>query len=355
MGTVQDMMTLALAAVVSAPSDADYELWRRPPYPTPPGWVAFQSAAFEALHERLDRGGADPFMTCRLYEPERTFVDSASRLVSGTRMFEPFDTVCHLLAGGIVSVGDVHTIIEALDVESLNRAHLQRAIVYRCLADGDVDQAAIEADSVWLGDQVWVGWRALGSHYAAAGDAKSLFGLWRRYEAGKERDQMARLKRTLVSTVAGEQGWRAALDLATDKRLGPAYAGVAFEPLAKSGDVDGLLELFDRADGLDAVAELTRLDLLVEALCASSDPNPLLDHPHLGEILARVIAIDPATSKAVMRQRDQLLFSLWPAIGEAATLQRVRAAVRTPSYRRELKRLPRDVPSAPRSPQSRES
>jgi len=44
-----------------------------------------------------------------------------------------------------------------------------------------------------------------------------------------------------------------------------------------------------------------------------------------------------------MRWRDGELFGLWPAFGEQATLDRVRAAVRTPQYRRELKVLARDL------------
>ncbi|MFE3190846.1 hypothetical protein ACFXHA_17680 [Nocardia sp. NPDC059240] len=37
------------------------------------------------------------------------------------------------------------------------------------------------------------------------------------------------------------------------------------------------------------------------------------------------------------------LFALWLAIGEHKTLDRIRKAIRTPSYRRDLTVLPRDL------------
>jgi hypothetical protein len=62
-----------------------------------------------------------------------------------------------------------------------------------------------------------------------------------------------------------------------------------------------------------------------------------------GGIVDRIIAVDLATDKATMRWRDAELFALWPAYGEQATLDRVRAAARTPRYRRDLMVLARDT------------
>jgi hypothetical protein len=68
---------------------------------------------------------------------------------------------------------------------------------------------------------------------------------------------------------------------------------------------------------------------------------PARNHPYLNDLVDRIIAVDPSTDRAAMRTRDWLLFSLWPAMGEKATLDRVRKAIRTPQYKRELKLLPR--------------
>lgn len=71
--------------------------------------------------------------------------------------------------------------------------------------------------------------------------------------------------------------------------------------------------------------------------------DPERNHPALDGIVDRIIAVDPGTDRATMRARDGLLFHLWPAMGEQATLDRVRKAVRTPTIRRELTTLPRNL------------
>ncbi|WP_280249313.1 hypothetical protein [Nocardia abscessus] len=71
--------------------------------------------------------------------------------------------------------------------------------------------------------------------------------------------------------------------------------------------------------------------------------NPQDDHPMLGSVVDRLIAVDPVVDKATMRRRAGKLFGLWPAIGEQATLDRVRKTVLTPSYRRELTVLARNL------------
>ncbi|GAA3277645.1 hypothetical protein GCM10020218_026850 [Dactylosporangium vinaceum] len=146
------------------------------------------------------------------------------------------------------------------------------------------------------------------------------------------------LKRRLVEGVARATGWEAALTLTADKRLGPAFARHAFT--AFGADVDGLRRVLA---GVGALPELDQLALLAEAVRQAAGKDPASDHPYLPELVDRIIAVDPATDRATMRSRDWLLFSLWPAMGEQATLERARRAIRTPQYKRELHRLPRDV------------
>jgi hypothetical protein len=83
--------------------------------------------------------------------------------------------------------------------------------------------------------------------------------------------------------------------------------------------------------------------LLSRAVRAAAGHNPERDHPLLPGIVDRIIAVDPTTDKTTMRWRDAELYGLWPAYGEQATLDRVRAAVRTPQYRRDLKTLARNL------------
>jgi hypothetical protein len=212
----------------------------------------------------------------------------------------------------------------------------RRQLVRNSLAAGDLAAAARHAAA--MGSNAWVGHREIGAAHATAGDAAAFFAGWKSYNAREARNRIADLKRTLVSAVAGRQGWQAALAVTKDKRIGPDFALYAFDAEA---DVDGLLALF----GGDAAGVLTQADelvVLVRAVCAATPRNPDRDHPRLAEIVDRIITVEPST-KDTMRWRDGQLFRLWPAIGEQPTLDRVRKAVRTPSIKRELKVLARDL------------
>jgi hypothetical protein len=90
---------------------------------------------------------------------------------------------------------------------------------------------------------------------------------------------------------------------------------------------------------LSDLSEFAKIQLLLDALCAKTPCPPQADPTELDEIIARIIAIDPTVSKQQSRSRDFLLLECWPLIGEEATLKRVRAAVRAPIYKRELKGL----------------
>jgi hypothetical protein len=142
----------------------------------------------------------------------------------------------------------------------------------------------------------------------------------------------------LVTGTARAAGWRAALAASEDPRVGPGFARFAFCTL----DIEDLRRVLT-GEAAGVLSETDELTVLADAVRIASGHNPGHDHPHLAEIVDRIIAVDPATDKATMRWRDAELFGLWPAFGNQATLDRVRAAVRTPRYRRELKLLPRNV------------
>lgn len=238
--------------------------------------------------------------------------------------FDFADAACVLLAAGELDDADVEALAEFLP----SYCGIRRQQVLNRLAAGDLAGArAAATDSVACRD--------IGAWLADRGDAAEFFGDWKRYEAGRDRHGMADLRRRLVAGVAANAGWQAALAVAGDKRIGPAFARYAFSFVT---DLDEL-----RGAVAGVLSELDELSVLARAVRKASGHNPERDHPLLGEIVDRIIAIDPTTDKATMRWRDGELFGLWPAYGDQATLDRVRAAVRTPRYRRELTVLARDL------------
>jgi hypothetical protein len=254
------------------------------------------------------------------------------------------DMICLLLAGGLIPVGTARQAAEA-SAYRLAPRFLQRAIVYRHLADGDVEAAKAACDDPVWSDDAWVGWRAVGEHFAAAADSKAFLALWPRYQAKQERAWVDDMRRSLVVAVSRAFGWREAAALTGDKRIGGrghvhGMLYVALTPLTEAGCTGQLRRLFDEPDLAD-LGEFGRLQLLVDTLNAGMSKPAQTDHPELGEVLARIIAIDPAVSKEQSRLRDWLLLDCWPLIGEQATLKRLRAAIRAPAYRREVSRLAR--------------
>lgn len=240
------------------------------------------------------------------------------------RRFDFADAACVLLAAGELDDADVEALAEFLP----SYCGIRRQQVLNRLAVGDLAGArAAATDSM--------AFRDIGAWLADRGDAAEFFGDWKRYEAGRDRHGMADLRRRLVAGVAANAGWRAALAVTGDKRIGPAFARYAFSFVT---DLDEL-----RGAVAGVLSELDELSVLAGAVRQASGHNPVRDHPLLGEIVDRIIAVDPTTDKATMRWRDGELFGLWPAYGDQATLDRVRAAVRTPRYRRELTVLARDL------------
>jgi hypothetical protein len=354
---------LALEAIGTLPSPEEEEAASRPPYPMPACKAMFLPVAREALRHRLEQGGADPMCSTRLFGRARKFSDAArvelANAVGPAGDFEKqllrhrlvdsdvCDMICLLLAGGLIPVDTAHEAVAA-SAYGLAPRFLQRAIVYRHLGDGDVESAKAACDdSVW-GDEAWVGWRSVGEYFAAVADAKSFLALWPRYQARQERDWMDDMRRSLVIAVSRACGWREAVALTRDKHIGNkghihGMLYVALTPLAESGDTGPLRRLFDEPVLAD-LGEFGRLQLLVDAMKAGMSRPAQTDPPELGEVLARVIAIDPTASKQQSRQRDWLLLDCWPLVGEPATLKRLRAAIRAPLYRREISRLAKDIP-----------
>jgi hypothetical protein len=253
------------------------------------------------------------------------------------------DAVCLLLAGGVISVATVERAIEVC-ARRLAPPWMQRAIVYRLCADGELDAAMRAADSEIFGDEGWVGWRAVGDCLAREGEAAKFLKLWPKYKAVHRRDAIDDMRRALVDGVSRKQGWRAAVELTHDKRMNAkshlnSLIYVALVPVAEGGDVramDRLLEV-EELPGLD---DLARLQLLIDSMEASypkvGEPGRDADHPDLAWVLERIVAIDPKVSKEQLRRRDWLLVDLWSVIGDPATLKKVRGAIRAPMWKREL-------------------
>src|SRR5262245_30714124 len=293
-----------------------------------------------ALRERLDSDGPDPMGSYRLYDAAQPFTDRAQVALKRrppAAGFEVLDTICLLLSGGLIAVQTAEMVRGLL--AGSGAAFVHRAIVYRHLGDGDTDRAGLSADHPAMGEDTWVAWRAVGEHYAAGADAARFLAACLKYNARKVRDWIDRMRRTLVMAVSRTRGWREAVALTGDKRIGTGHKVDALAPIAATGDTAELSRLFATEPDLAALGELTKLGLLIDAMLA--DPARPLDddHPQLAGLLARLIAVDPTVSKEQMRTRDWLLFSCWPVIGRPETLKAVRAAVRTPNLRRELAQL----------------
>ncbi|GAA3453606.1 hypothetical protein [Dactylosporangium matsuzakiense] len=323
----------ALIQGLTAPvSEAQRAAYASPPYPTPPTLVAPRASVLGELEARLPADGDGPMTVTRVLGPVQPY-----RLqVRSLRRPGPFrfaDAACALLAVGAVTDDGAETLRPHLPPS----CGIGRQQVLNRLAADDITGASAAADRI-EGGTGWKGHRDIAAALADRGDAAGFFAGWKRCAPAKDRHGLADLKRRLVEGVARASGWEAALALTADKRLGPAFAMHAFT--AFGADVDGLRRVLA---GVGALPELDQLTLLAEAVRQAAGKDPASDHPYLPELVDRIIAVDPATDRAIVRTRDWLLFSLWPAMGEQATLERARKAIRTPQYKRELHRLPRDV------------
>ncbi|RZS43575.1 hypothetical protein EV193_102555 [Herbihabitans rhizosphaerae] len=289
------------------------------------------------LESRLPTDGDGPLTVTRIHGTPVAYRGVVRSLGKPDR-FDFGDATCALLAVGALDDTDVDALIEHVP----SYCGVRRQQVLNRLAAGDLAGARAAADLIADG-RSWVGYRDIGTVLAERGDVDEFFGDWKRYVAGKDRDGMVVLKKKLITAVARDEGWQAALAVTKDKRVGSAFAKFAFAGFPAVGDVAGLRRVF-AGDATGVLSEIDQLSMLAQTVRAASGHNPDRDHPLLDEIVNRIIAVDPTTDKATMRWRDAELFALWPAFGERSTLDRVRAAIRTPRYRRELTKLPREFP-----------
>lgn len=331
---LSEIVRRALAAPIDG---AEEQAWRNRPYRTPTPWRELE-AALGAVVQDAPGDVADRLTVGGILVAPTRFGDAVRQ--GRARSFRAGHAVVLLLAAGALDVDDVDALAAGDVASGHTLAVWRRQLVLDALAAGDVDAATRAADAI--GEHTFMGHRDIGAFHAARGDAPAFFASWSRYHAATERVGMSRLKQQLVRGVAERDGWAAALTVVGDRRMGPKYAAEAFEAWAATGDVHGLFAVFD-GDAAGVLAELDELGLLVTALVAAAPRSPDSDVDGLSEVYARLRAIDPSVDKATMRRRDFLLSRLWPAIGEVATLKAVRATIRTPALRSELKRLARDV------------
>lgn len=324
-----------VVAGLTAPMTEDEEqAWRSPPYPTPANLAPIRDRLISELADRVLDGAEDggPPVATRVQSPV-TRLRSEARLAVRRDVFDVADAATVLLAAGAFDEDDIRLLLEHLP--SYSGFHLQ--LVRGEIAGGDLDRARARASTM---ERPWIGYRAVGAALAEAGDARGFFAEWKHYNSRQDRNGMVDLKRTLVSGVAKRDGWQAALKVVGDKRIGPDFTFYVFDGLP-SDDVDGRLRLF-AGDAAGVLTETDEVSLLARAVREASGWNPTHDHPALAGILDRILAVGP-DDKTTMRWRDGELFRLWPAIGEQATLDRVRKAVRTPNIKRELKVLARNL------------
>jgi hypothetical protein len=341
-----ELSALVSSAIAAQPSAEAIEAASNPPYPTPPHYAAFEKAARSALQIRFERGGRDPTCTTRLFERAQRFSDVVRLELTCAREFYVPDAICLLLAGGLIPVATVQEAIGALAPKTCAR-FLNRAIVYRLLADDNVEAAMTACGDPVMGDESWVCWRAIGEYHADRADVKSFLALWSKYGARQDRNWIDDMRRSLVIAVSKTHGWREAVLLTQNKRIGLngheyGMLYVALTPVAESGDTAALRRLFATEASLSDLSEIAQIRLLLNAMQINAPRPPQTDCPELDEVLARIIAVDPTVSKRQSRHRDWLLVDCWLFIGEEATLKRVRAAIRAPIYKRELKRLAKD-------------
>ena len=329
--TLLDVIVQGLTAPVTA---AEREAAAEPPYPVPAARVAPRERLIGELVARLPATGNGPLTVARALGTPRLYRHAVHSLCRPGR-FRFADAACVLLAVGALDSSDIDAVIPLLP----RTCGIRRQQVLNRLAADDLTGALEAADRI-PDDTSWAGHRDIAAVLADRGDVAGFFAGWRRYSASRNRDGMVGLKARLVAGVARAEGWPAALEVTGDKRIGPRFTQYAFS--AFGADVEGLSRVLT-GEAADVLSEIDELGVLAQALREATGKDPECNHPLLDQTVERIIAVDPATDKATMRARDGLLFSLWPAIGEQATLDRVRKAVRTPNLRRELTTLPRDL------------
>lgn len=335
-GPTRSLTSVLATALTYVRTDADREAADNPPYLLPAALrPARERVAAELDHRRVEALAETPVVT-RVLAPAQT-VPTATRFLLGDDDIDFPDAACVLLAAGALTLDEARTLVPL--VRGSRPTGLQRQIVVSCLTTGDLQQAHLEAEA--LAPQAWIGYRDIARWHARRAESTQALALWPKLASGKERHHMRTLRSELVQHVARVRGWRAALELTSDRRVGASFRTDALRGVAKTGDVELLTAILDDQAAAD-LDELDKLLLLVTAVVADSPRSPQLDHPRVGELVDRLVAVDPTIDRETMRTRDSLLSQLWPALGSPETLARVRRAVRTPGLRRELMVLPRD-------------
>jgi hypothetical protein len=337
----RSLVDVLVDALRYSPTPEESSAASSPPYRLPSYLIPHK----ERVLSELDAGLKGAPCTSRILAQVVPFSPDLARRSYGWHLWFD-DAACWLVASRRLSVSDAHAIIAA--VPSMNASGLRRQIVLTHLFDGEVDLAREEAERI--GEMAWAAYRDIGSHHASQGNVAAFFAEWRNYAAGKDRHQIDRMRRELVTSVARKDGWKAAVDLTGDKRVGPNHRIDAFRPWAATGDIEGMLQAFTSGEAVGVLTELDELTVLVDALRV--DPHRTeREHPRLPGLLDRIIAVDVTKDKETMRRRDGLLLELYPAYEEQATLARARAAVRTPRFRNELRYLARENREAAKASQ----
>ncbi len=330
------LTSILAMALTFIPTDAEQEAASNPPYLLPASLRTSRERIAVELDDRTVEPLAGTPVVTRVLARARS-VPEATRLLLGDDDIDFSDAVCVLLAAGALTIDDARTLVPL--VPGPRPTGLQRQIVVSCLTAGNLHQAHLEAEA--LGPEAWIGSRDIARWHARRAESRQALDLWPKLASGKERHDMQRLRLDLVHNVARVRGWRAALELTSDRRVGHSFRTDALIGVAESGDVELLTAILADKAAAD-LSELERLRLLVTAVVADSPRSPQLDHPLVEELIDRLLAVDPTIDSATMRIRDSLLSQLWPALGSSETLARIRKAVRTPGLRRELMVLPRD-------------
>ncbi|AJT42448.1 hypothetical protein [Psychromicrobium lacuslunae] len=339
MSPEQDLKSLAIDALRYQPTENEIEDSRYPPsYPTPSGIVPFEQQTRAVLQERVEQPDDNPM----IFSPGSgglgaRFASMAHLVLNRNGPFGLDDAVCVLIGGGVFSVEEAHEIVEASRPHSaLYARNLQASIVSRRIAEDDLEAAASELGHPDIAGFEWSGWRCIGRYHADRGDTKAFFAIWKNFKAGQQKHSMPWLKQYLVSGVAAHQGWEAAVKVTADKRIGEAFLCYAFTPLIEAGDVDQLLELFRDDPLANQVPELIQLRVLTEAIRKAVGIPPVADHSRFLEIFERIKAIDPSISKTVMRERDNLLYTLGLSAVSPDAVAQIRKTIRTPWLRADL-------------------
>ncbi len=329
---------MCLAAVNTEYKADEVERLNRPPYPLPDRLLPHRDVARAEIERLRQEGKTDSTCVLTLYDTyaERwstladRFLDDRPRF-HGSELFS--GALMLMFSAGAMSADEFEAAVADVP-DAIVRDQLRSQLIHALLGEGEVARAEQVCETLEDGWD-FLGHRRIALWCAQNGDAAEFFSRWPRLAATKERQHLQRLKTVLVHSVARRHGWRAALDLVADKRIGPKFRPTAFQPLTESGEVDQLLAVFSSPDGRDLLADVEQLEILAGALAAKATTTGVATREPFTEILDRIVALDPS-DRSVMRARDAMLLRLWPAYPDADALTLARSSARTPGIKREL-------------------